>query len=102
MPCLTASLFHAFLCVDLRNAHSMGMAVRVPATASTRTTKTLNHTYSSLQGHGFARPCNRVDFYYRAEKFLAQHCGGRVGDAEPDQTVGHSASVIDPATCKAA
>eukprot|EP00283_Hemiselmis_rufescens_P026985 CAMPEP_0173444424 /NCGR_PEP_ID=MMETSP1357-20121228/32161_1 /TAXON_ID=77926 /ORGANISM="Hemiselmis rufescens, Strain PCC563" /LENGTH=639 /DNA_ID=CAMNT_0014410469 /DNA_START=26 /DNA_END=1945 /DNA_ORIENTATION=+ len=52
------------------------------------------------EGHGFARPCNRVDFYQRAEVFLAQHCKGRVGPAEPDQTEGHSASVIDPASLK--
>jgi len=63
---------------------------------------TVEYVLYEDEGHGFARPCNRVDFYYRAEKFLAQHCGGRVGEGEPDQTVGHSASVIDPATCKAA
>ncbi len=32
------------------------------------------------EGHGFARPQNRVDFYGRAEQFLAKHLGGR---AEP-------------------
>ncbi len=32
------------------------------------------------EGHGFARPENRVDFAARAEAFLAQHLGGR---AEP-------------------
>ncbi len=29
------------------------------------------------EGHGFARPENRLDFYGRAEKFLAKHLGGR-------------------------
>ena len=29
------------------------------------------------EGHGFARPENRLDFYARAEKFLATHLGGR-------------------------
>ena len=29
------------------------------------------------EGHGFARPANRLDFYARAEKFLAKHLGGR-------------------------
>ncbi len=29
------------------------------------------------EGHGFARPENRLDFYAKAEKFLAQHLGGR-------------------------
>ncbi len=29
------------------------------------------------EGHGFARPENRLDFYARAEKFLAKHLGGR-------------------------
>jgi dipeptidyl aminopeptidase/acylaminoacyl peptidase len=32
------------------------------------------------EGHGFARPENRLDFYGRAEQFLARHIGGR---AEP-------------------
>ena len=30
------------------------------------------------EGHGFARPENRLKFYGVAEKFLAQHLGGRV------------------------
>ncbi|HEY2954971.1 MAG TPA: S9 family peptidase [Candidatus Eisenbacteria bacterium] len=29
------------------------------------------------EGHGFARPENRMDFYGRAEGFLAKHLGGR-------------------------
>lgn len=29
------------------------------------------------EGHGFARPENRLDFYGRVEAFLAQHLGGR-------------------------
>lgn len=29
------------------------------------------------EGHGFARPENRLDFYAKAEKFLAKHLGGR-------------------------
>ena len=32
------------------------------------------------EGHGFARPQNRIDFYGRAEVFLSKHIGGR---AEP-------------------
>ena len=29
------------------------------------------------EGHGFARPENRIDFQGREEKFLADHLGGR-------------------------
>ena len=29
------------------------------------------------EGHGFARPENRLDFFAKAEKFLADHAGGR-------------------------
>lgn len=29
------------------------------------------------EGHGFARPENRIDFNMRAELFLAKHLGGR-------------------------
>jgi dienelactone hydrolase len=32
------------------------------------------------EGHGFARPQNRVSFYAAAERFLARHLGGH---AEP-------------------
>jgi len=30
------------------------------------------------EGHGFARPENRLKFYAAAEKFLAEHLGGRM------------------------
>jgi dipeptidyl aminopeptidase/acylaminoacyl peptidase len=29
------------------------------------------------EGHGFAKPENRLKFYYAADKFLAKHIGGR-------------------------
>ena len=29
------------------------------------------------EGHGFAKPANRIKFYTEAEKFLAEHLGGR-------------------------
>ena len=42
------------------------------------------------EGHGFARPENRIDFYARAEAFLAESLGGRVeplaGDKVPGST----------------
>ncbi|HEX9653626.1 MAG TPA: S9 family peptidase [bacterium] len=34
------------------------------------------------EGHGFARPENRLKFYAAAEKFLAKHLGGRYEDGE--------------------
>jgi len=41
------------------------------------------------EGHGFARPENRMHFYSRVEQFLAKYIGGR---AEPAQDIpGHSA-----------
>jgi dipeptidyl aminopeptidase/acylaminoacyl peptidase len=30
------------------------------------------------EGHGFAKPENRLRFYAAAERFLAKHLGGRV------------------------
>jgi dipeptidyl aminopeptidase/acylaminoacyl peptidase len=43
------------------------------------------------EGHGFARPENRLHFYARAEQFLSKHLGGRF---EPmDEIQGHSASL---------
>ena len=42
------------------------------------------------EGHGFARPANRLHFFARAERFLARHLGGR---AEPvGEVAGHSAA----------
>jgi dipeptidyl aminopeptidase/acylaminoacyl peptidase len=41
------------------------------------------------EGHGFARPENRMHFYARVEGFLAAHLGGRA--ESPDDPVGHSA-----------
>jgi dipeptidyl aminopeptidase/acylaminoacyl peptidase len=34
------------------------------------------------EGHGFARPVNRIDFNGRTEAFLAEHLGGRAEDYE--------------------
>jgi dipeptidyl aminopeptidase/acylaminoacyl peptidase len=43
------------------------------------------------EGHGFARPENRLHFYAVAEQFLAKHVGGR---AEPMEEIeGHSAVI---------
>ncbi|UCD65215.1 MAG: S9 family peptidase [Candidatus Zixiibacteriota bacterium] len=36
------------------------------------------------EGHGFARPENRLEFYAAAEKFLAKHLGGRFEEAAPE------------------
>ena len=35
------------------------------------------------EGHGFARPENRMKFYAAAEAFLAKHLGGRFEDPDP-------------------
>jgi len=43
------------------------------------------------EGHGFARPENRLDFYGRAEQFLAKHIGGR---AEPFTPVAGSTADV--------
>ena len=37
------------------------------------------------EGHGFARPENRLKFYAAAEAFLARHLGGRAQPAEPHE-----------------
>ena len=42
--------------------------------------KGIDHEYLLFEdeGHGFARPENRLVFYAAAERFLAKHLGGRV------------------------
>ena len=43
------------------------------------------------EGHGFARPPNKFDFYSRVEQFLSKHLGGR---AEPLMKVEGSSVVM--------
>ncbi|RMF60369.1 MAG: S9 family peptidase [Calditrichaeota bacterium] len=38
------------------------------------------------EGHGFAKPQNRLKFYAAAEKFLAKHLGGRYEESEVQST----------------
>ena len=44
--------------------------------------KGLDHEYLLFEdeGHGFAKPENRIRFYAHTERFLAQHLGGRCED----------------------
>ncbi len=44
--------------------------------------KGINHEYMLFtdEGHGFAKPENRLRFYQQAEKFLAAHLGGQCED----------------------
>jgi dipeptidyl aminopeptidase/acylaminoacyl peptidase len=45
------------------------------------------------EGHGFARPANRVDFNARTEKFLGDHLGGRVEPQQGERQPGSTAVV---------
>jgi dipeptidyl aminopeptidase/acylaminoacyl peptidase len=47
----------------------------------------------SDEGHGFARPENRIDFNARAEAFLAEHLGGRCEPIQGEKVPGSSAVV---------
>ncbi|MDB4967453.1 MAG: acylamino acid-releasing enzyme [Myxococcales bacterium] len=47
----------------------------------------------SDEGHGFARPENRIDFNARSEKFLHEHLGGRFEPLVGDKIPGSSAVV---------
>ena len=42
----------------------------------------IDHDYMLFpdEGHGFAKPANRLKFYAAAEKFLAKHLGGQAQD----------------------
>ncbi|MFH1680094.1 MAG: S9 family peptidase [Candidatus Eisenbacteria bacterium] len=46
--------------------------------------KGIDHEYLLFpdEGHGFAKPENRIKFYAATEKFLAKHLGGRYEEAE--------------------
>ena len=45
------------------------------------------------EGHGFARPENRIDFNARAERFLGSCLGGRYEPMEGDKIAGSTAVV---------
>jgi len=47
----------------------------------------------SDEGHGFARPENRLDFNARSEEFLGECLGGRVEPLQGDKVPGSTASV---------
>jgi dipeptidyl aminopeptidase/acylaminoacyl peptidase len=47
----------------------------------------------SDEGHGFARPENRIDFNARAEAFLSSCLGGRVEPLAGDKVPGSTAAV---------
>jgi dipeptidyl aminopeptidase/acylaminoacyl peptidase len=53
--------------------------------------RTVEYVIYKDEGHGFARPENRLHFYALAEAFLGRHLGGRVEPA--DEVKGHSALV---------
>ena len=45
----------------------------------------IEHEYMLFpdEGHGFAKPENRIKFYTAAERFLARYLGGRFEDVSP-------------------
>ncbi|MFL5242963.1 MAG: S9 family peptidase [Gemmataceae bacterium] len=61
------------------------------AEAMRKNHKEVEYVVYKDEGHGFARPENRLHFYAIAEQFLAKHLGGR---AEPvGEIKGHSAEI---------
>jgi dipeptidyl aminopeptidase/acylaminoacyl peptidase len=70
--------------VNIREADQMVAAMRenkIPVT----------YVVYPDEGHGFARPNNRIDFYGRIDEFLAQQLGGR---AEPWKKVEGSTAEV--------
>jgi dipeptidyl aminopeptidase/acylaminoacyl peptidase len=56
--------------VSIANADAMVQALRAAK-------REVTYVVYPDEGHGFARPENAIDFYGRAEEFLARHLGGR-------------------------
>lgn len=54
------------------------------------------------EGHGFARPENRIDFYARSEAFLASCLGGRVEALPKEGKIAGSTAVVKVVAAKAA
>lgn len=57
--------------VNIRESDQMVQALR-------RKKRQVTYVVYTDEGHGFARPENRLDFYGRVDEFLGKHLGGRV------------------------
>jgi dipeptidyl aminopeptidase/acylaminoacyl peptidase len=57
--------------------------------------KPVEYVLYTDEGHGFARPENRLHFYARAEEFLAKYLGGRF---EPAGNIANHSGVVNPQT----
>ena len=57
--------------------------------------KPVEYVLYTDEGHGFARPENRLHFYAIAEEFLAKYLGGRF---EPAGNIGNHSGVVNPPT----
>ncbi len=57
--------------------------------------KPVEYVLYTDEGHGFARPENRLHFYAIAEEFLAKYLGGRF---EPANNIANHSGVINPQT----
>ena len=53
----------------------------------------VSYVLNTDEGHGFARPENRMDFNARAEAFLGQCLGGRVEPMAGERMSGSTAQV---------
>ncbi len=70
--------------VNVRESTQMVEAMRAKGLAVT-------YIVYTDEGHGFARPDNRLDFYGRVDEFLAKQLGGR---AEPWQEIKGSTAEV--------
>ncbi|AFZ06787.1 peptidase S9 prolyl oligopeptidase [Oscillatoria nigro-viridis PCC 7112] len=57
--------------------------------------KPVEYVLYTDEGHGFARPENRLHFYAIAEEFLAKYLGGRF---EPASNIANHSGVVNPQT----
>ena len=57
--------------------------------------KLVEYVVYTDEGHGFARPENRLHFYAIAEEFLAKYLGGRF---EPADNIANHSGVVNPST----
>jgi dipeptidyl aminopeptidase/acylaminoacyl peptidase len=57
--------------------------------AARRNGKPVEYLLFPDEGHGLARPENRLKFYAAAEQFLAQHLGGRAEPPSPAEDFTH-------------
>ena len=78
---------------DALDMHALAQGSAQIVDAIQKNNGSVTYVLYSDEGHGFARPENRIDFNARAENFLSQCLGGRAEPLSTERIAGSTAAV---------